>query len=155
MANTSVTWQQAAHTTDQPPSPSKGHTKKRTSQQKVFMHFLQRKKPREGAISGNRRRPKKKKRPGRRTRGEQVKTWNEMTAVGFPTVERHQTSSVSLGATAFEPFPVDITSTFIDKTTLIQADRQKRRRQTRTTHGQNTDQRQLGQSHVEYRKYKG
>ena len=86
-----------------------------------------------------------------------------MTAVGFPTVQRHQTSSVSLGATASEPFPVDITSTYIDKTTLIQADGQKekkekkkkRRRQTRTTHGQNIDQRQLGQSHAEYRKYKG
>ena len=93
MANTSVTWQQAAHTTDQPPSPSKGHTKKRTSQQKVFMHFLQRKKPREGAISGNRRRPKKKKKKARqenkRRTGKNVE-WNDSR--GIP--DRGKTSDI-------------------------------------------------------------
>ena len=97
IANTSAIWQHAAHTTDQPTSPScsTGAVKKKSlSLIEKYWRIFWKKFRRKGQQAEN---DKTERVTGlrRRTR-EEIAKWNQMTALRFQTGGRHQTSPASL-----------------------------------------------------------
>ena len=97
MANSSATWQQAAHTTYQLSSPScstRAIQKKPNPYQNMFKSFLE-KKLGEWIISRKMTRQKEQEDQAEKTREETGKG-NQMTALRFQTGERHQSSPASL-----------------------------------------------------------
>ena len=105
MANTSATWQYAAHTTDKLILQllSKSHTKKKTKKACLLKKNIEELFGEKIVRVGNEQKKGKVEtatglgRGRRRRRREEIVKWNQMTPLRFQTVRRHQTSEKGKG----------------------------------------------------------
>ena len=114
MANTSAIWQQAAHTTYQPSSPSistRAIQKKSLTLNEKYLRVFWKKKSGEWTRSRKNDKTERARGVGKKQTREAIGKGNQMTALRFQTGGGHQTSPASLrGRIALS----DYTATMLD-----------------------------------------